>query len=135
LTGKKEIILRLILMVLRSTVPFGIAWFRFYMNQVYPVPLDMSFNWVIVGIYAIFNAIVTYRYARMWIDLHSLKDLICSQVLATLISDLVIYIVLALLIRNLPSIPVMLITLGFQVGLIVVGSLASEILRPMKDES
>ena len=122
-------------MVLCSTVPFGIAWFRFYMNQVYPAPLDMSLNWVIVGVYAMFNAIVTYRYARMWIELHSLKDLIYSQVLATLISDLDIYLVVALLIRNLPSISVMVITVGFQVGLITVGSLAAEVLWPTKNEN
>lgn len=121
-------------MMLCSIAPFAIVWFRFYSYQVFGGRYSAGINLLPIVIFAVLSFIFTLRYTWVWLELESTKDLIYSQILATLISDFLIYIVIALLIRALPDIPTMLRTLVFQVALIVVVTLIIKQLLMQEEE-
>lgn len=96
--------------VILTTIPFAMAWLRSYNYKAYPGPFTLPYSLVLIAAFAFFFFILIRRHTTLWLILESLKDVIYSQIFSALIADGIFYIIIALLLRSLPNIPLMIMT-------------------------
>nr|WP_235728031.1 exopolysaccharide biosynthesis polyprenyl glycosylphosphotransferase [Ligilactobacillus ruminis] len=89
--------------VILIAIVFSYTWFNFYKGQM-AEPFHFLGNWVLVFLFAV----LYYSYVRMYdgflVSISKISELVYSQVLAFLLSDAIIYVVMVILLRNIPNV-------------------------------
>ena len=109
-----------------ATFPFAMAWLEHFNYQAFPTRYNAGYSSILIGAFAFFYFILANGYTKVWLLINSIKDIIYSQITAAIVSDLIFFIVVALLIRRLPDVAIMLVTFATQILLITVSSLCAE---------
>ena len=108
--------------VLFVSVPFIIAWMSYYSHMLYQRDFYRKGNWLIIFLYIIIYYLLAHLYSGFQIHISRISEIIYAQSLGVVITDGIMFIVMWLLIRHIPNIPILLITLAAQIGIIAVWS-------------
>lgn len=118
---KYRFLLRLvkILNTILITIPFAVCWYECYEDMAL-IPLSLEEGYVIVllfwSIYIVFGRV----YDAFLISMNYISEIICSQILALIISDGILSVVIWLLTDHFPDILVAAGMLGTQIILAVI---------------
>lgn len=101
-----------LLNVILIAAVFSYTWFSFYRNQM-AEPFHLIGNWALILLFAV----LYYSYVRMYdgflVSISKISELVYSQALSFAVSDAIMYIVMVILIRHLPSLfPLILCFIG-----------------------
>ena len=101
-----------------NTAIFGYVWYQFYSDAIL-VPFYRRGNWLVVGIYLVIYFLFSKIYGGLKVGNSRISDIIYSQTLALLFSNVVTYAQISLIARHLLwPIPVTVMTVA-QVCLVV----------------
>ncbi len=101
-----------------NTAIFGYVWYEFYSDAIL-VPFYRRGNWLVVGIYLVIYFLFSKIYGGLKVGNSRISDIIYSQTLALLFTNLVTYAQISLIARHLLwGIPVVVMTVS-QVCLVV----------------
>ena len=112
-----------LLNILMIALPFGAVWYLYYAERIY-APFWRRGNWVMIGLFILLYAIFCELYRGFSVPLVQSGELIYSQFLACVLSNIIIYLVTCLLaLRIQPPWP-LLLALWVQVGSSAIWALA-----------
>ena len=104
-----------------NTAIFGYVWYEFYSDAIL-VPFYRRGNWLVVGIYLVIYFLFSKIYGGLKVGNSRISDIIYSQTLALLFTNLITYAQISLIARHLLWwIPVVVMTVA-QVCLVVLGA-------------
>lgn len=106
--------------VIMVAIPFTIAWTVLFSHQMYAYEFFRRGNWFVIGLHVVMYYLLSHLYGGYQIHIGTVADIIYAQTLGAVITDGMMYIILWLLIRYLPNIPVMLLVLAGQMLMISV---------------
>ena len=98
--------------VIMDGIPFAAAWMVYYSHQMYAIDFYRKGNWFIIGLHIIIYYLLSHLYGGFQIHIGTVADIIYAQTLGAVITDGIMYIIMWMLIRYLPNIPVMLLGAG-----------------------
>ena len=101
---KHDIALRLVKVsnAVLATLPFSVAWFFYYAGRTWS-PFYFKGDWAVIGLFLFLYAVFGKVYDAFLVSLNQMFESVYSQSLAALFSDSVLYIVIWLLTKRLPS--------------------------------
>lgn len=105
--------------VVLVSIPFILAWFLYYSHQLYAKNFYRKGNWFVVALFMIIYFLLSHLYSGYTIHISRISEIIYAQSLGALLSDGIMFIVMWMLIRHVPSIPILLLVFGGQFSLIV----------------
>jgi len=88
--------------VLLVTLPFLLAWVLHY-QSIIVMPFYRRGHWVVIGLFVLLYASFAKLYDGFLISLVRISELIYSQAISALITDVVMYVVIMLLMRRPPN--------------------------------
>ena len=106
------------------TVPFAFCWELYYADKI-TIPFYNLGNWVVVGLFALLYIMFARVYDAFLVSVNRISEMVYSQCLAVLFSDCIMFIVIWLLKRHFPNLVPGLVTLGVQIVLTVLWSVAA----------
>lgn len=119
-TGHRTIIrLVKIINVIMVSIPFYVAWITYYSHMLYAKDFYRKGNWVVMGLFTILYYLLAHLYSGFTIHISRISEIIYAQSLGAMIADGLMFIIMWLLIRHVPSISVLLIVLAVQIGIII----------------
>ena len=108
--------------VILVTVPFLTAWYFYYSHQVFVKDFYRKGNWLVIALFVIIYYLLSHLYSGYSIHISRISELVYAQSLGALITDGIMFIIMWLLIRYVPSIPILLLVFVTQFLLIVMWS-------------
>lgn len=105
--------------VILVSIPFAVAWMQYYSHQVYAIIFYRKGNWVVIALFVFLYYVLSHLYSGYTIHISTISEIVYAQVLGAVIADGMMYVIMWLLIRFLPNIPVMLMVAAAQVVMIV----------------
>ena len=105
--------------VILTSIPFYVAWIAYYSHMVYITDFYRRGNCAVMGLFTILYYLLAHLYSGFSIHISRISEIIYAQSLGVLIADGIMYIIMWLLMRTLPSILVLFLVLIAQVGLII----------------
>lgn len=93
---------------------FMVSWYSFYGKQL-PISFYRRGNWLLLILYAILYLTIGRIYEAFKISYSSVGDMIYSQILSLLEVNVIVYIVIALLTRDLPNVLPLLLVFAEQI--------------------
>lgn len=108
-----------LLILLSLTVAFAYAWIK-YFNVGIIWAFDRRGNYLIIVLYFIFQYLFSRIYGALKIDQYKVSNIVYSQGLATVIVDVLMYLVMSLVARKLVSVAVLAILFVVQMGIILI---------------
>ena len=94
-------IVRLINVIL-MTVPFTVAWYTFYADELW-VKFNMRGHWLVIALFVLLYLLIGRTYDAFKMSYTGRKTIVYSQMLSVLEVDVIMYIVAWLLIRHAPN--------------------------------
>lgn len=99
--------------VILITIPFALSWFLYYSERMYLRTFYRKGNWVIILLFLILYVIFGKVYDAFLVSFNRISEMIYSQSLAALIADALMFVVISLLTRRMPSLlPILLVFLA-----------------------
>lgn len=114
-TFKHDVLLRgvKIANVILITIPFAVSWFLYYSERMYLRTFYRKGNWVIILLFLILYVIFGKVYDAFLVSFNRISEMIYSQSLAAFIADALMFVVISLLTRRMPSLlPILLVFLA-----------------------
>ena len=108
-----------LLNVLLVSVPFAAAWMLYYSHKIYIKDFYRRGNWVVIGLFVLLNYLLAHLYSGFSIHISRISEIVYAQALGALIADGLMFVIMWLLIRHAPNIPVMLLVFAAQLGIII----------------
>lgn len=105
--------------VILVSLPFATAWMFYYSHLVYVNSFYRRGNWVVIGLFTLLYYLLSHLYSGYTIHISRISEIIYAQALGAMMADGIMFIVMWLLIRRLPSIPVILVVFGTQFLIII----------------
>ena len=105
--------------VIAVSIPFCVAWMAYYSDMVYQKGFYRRGNWAVMGLFTVLYYLLAHLYSGFTIHISRISEIIYAQTLGALIADGIMYIIMWLLIRHLPSISVLLLVLVAQICIII----------------
>ena len=105
--------------VIAVSIPFYVAWMAYYSDMVYQKGFYRRGNWAVMGLFTVLYYLLAHLYSGFTIHISRISEIIYAQTLGALIADGIMYIIMWLLIRHLPSISVLLLVLVAQICIII----------------
>lgn len=105
--------------IIMVSIPFYVAWIMYYSHMIYAKDFYRKGNWVVMGLFTLLYYLLAHLYSGFTIHLSRISEIIFAQSLGALIADGLMFIIMWLLIRHVPSIPILLLVLAAQIGLII----------------
>ncbi|MCQ2452391.1 MAG: exopolysaccharide biosynthesis polyprenyl glycosylphosphotransferase [Oscillospiraceae bacterium] len=99
--------------ILFITLPFALCWYMYYADRIIS-PFYAKGNWVVILMFGLMYFVFVRTYDGLHISLYSVAEMIYSQVLAFLVSDLFIYIVICVLSKKIVNLLPGLACIGAQ---------------------
>lgn len=122
-TGHRTIVrLVKVIDVILVSIPFYAAWIAYYSHMVYLTGFYRRGNWVVMGLFTFLYYMLAHLYSGFTIHISRISEIIYAQSLGALIANGLMFIIMWLLIRHIPNIPIMLLVLAVQICLIIVWS-------------
>lgn len=107
-----------------ETSTFGIIWINFYNSQI-----EYSFfskgNWLLFGLYMAILCVFSKIYKGFKIGSHKTSDIIVSQVLATVCTNVITYIQISLIARKMLDVGPLLLGMLYQTAVIALWAVIS----------
>lgn len=98
--------------ILLVTLPFAIGWMSYYADKIVS-PYYAKGNWLIILLFALLYGIYGRVYDALLVSMSTITEMVYSQGLSLIISDVIMYIIICLLSRKLPVVwPMLLIMSG-----------------------
>ena len=101
--------------VILITIPFTLSWFLYYSERMYFRTFYRKGNWVIILLFLVLYVIFGKVYDAFLVSFNRLSEMIYSQSLAAFIADALMFVVISLLMRRLPSLLPMILVLLAQI--------------------
>lgn len=120
-------ILTIALILTIETVLFHNVWMNYYSKDIYIVPFFRKGDYYICGIYLIFMLLFLYIYGGLKMGYMKKGNTIYSQTLSGICANVLIYLVIVLLYRQVAPVLPMLVLTCIEIGLIAVMSVLFEI--------
>lgn len=93
------------------TVLFGVCWYGFYADHIIS-PFYNKGNWAVIAIFAVLYLVYGRVYDAFKVSLYRISEMVYSQALSALLSNIVMYVVIWLLNKIVPAVwPLILCTL------------------------
>ena len=105
--------------VISVSIPFYVAWMAYYSGMVYQIGFYRRGNWAVMGLFTVLYYLLAHLYSGFTIHISRISEIIYAQTLGALIADGIMFIIMWLLIRHLPSISVMLLVMLAQICIII----------------
>lgn len=102
-----------VLNVVLMTLPFVIVWYAFYASKI-TTPFFRRGNWVVIAVFALFYLLNGRVYDAFLISYQKEAEIVFSQMLSALISNVIIYVLMWLLTRHPPALPPLLLSFGLE---------------------
>ena len=106
--------------VVMVSVPFFIAWFFYYSHQLYAKDFYRKGNWFVIALFMLLYYLLSHLYSGYSIHISRISEIIYAQSLGALLTDGIMFIIMWLLIRHVPNIPVLLLVFGCQFAIIMI---------------
>ena len=113
-----------VLDVIAVGMPFAVGWMQYYSGDM-RIPYFRLGNILIFFLYYVLYYLIAHLYGGFTIHVKTISELVYAQVLSAIVTNFLIYIVMWLLFAKLPSIPIMLLILAVQCGIIILWSYLS----------
>ena len=101
---------------LLMTIPFIVAWYLIFADKI-AAPYFRKGNWAIVAVFLVLYVYFGRVNSAFLVSYHRIQEMIYSQVISVFMADGIMYIVIWLLLKRLPSIPVFISMLLVQVAI------------------
>ena len=119
-TGHRTIVrLVKVIDVILVSIPFYVAWIAYYSHMVYLTGFYRRGNWVVMGLFTFLYYMLAHLYSGFTIHISRISEIVYAQSLGGLIADGLMFIIMWLLIRHIPNIPIMLLVLIAQICFII----------------
>ena len=105
--------------VILVSLPFAAAWMFYYSHMVYIHSFYRKGNWVVIGLFTLLYYLLSHLYSGYTIHISRISEIVYAQTLGAMMADGIMFIVMWLLIRHVPSIPVLLVVFGIQFLIII----------------
>lgn len=105
--------------VILVSLPFAAAWMFYYSQMVYIHSFYRKGNWVVIGLFTLLYYLLSHLYSGYTIHISRISEIVYAQTLGAMMADGIIFIVMWLLIRHVPNIPVLLVVFATQFLIIV----------------
>lgn len=116
-------IIKLLNVVLMS-VPFGVCWYMYYAQRI-ATPFFNLGNVAVIGLFVLLYVIFARVYDAFLVSVNRISEMVYSQCLAVLISDVLMFCVIWLLTRRFPNMLPGLAALAGQIVLSVLWCIAA----------
>lgn len=102
---KHDLILRMVkaLDAVLLTIPFAVCWYGYYAPRTYS-PFYEKGNWLVVALFLMLYVVFGRVYDAFLVSMNSMFEIVYSQALAALFSNVVMYVLIWLLTKHLPSV-------------------------------
>lgn len=114
-----------VLNVILLTLPFALCWFGYYAKRIAD-PFYCRGNWLVVLMFSVLYVIFAKVYDAFLISFQRVSEVICSQVLALLLADGIMFLALCLMTRCFPNIFPALAALAGQIFAAAVWSVLTD---------
>lgn len=114
-----------LLNVILVSVPFLIAWTLYYSHQLYVKDFYRKGNWFIYALFIIIYYLLSHLYSGYSIHISRISQIVYAQALGALLTDGIMFIIMWLLIRHVPNIPILLLIFGAQFCVIIIWAAAA----------
>ena len=105
--------------VILVTIPFAAAWMLYYAHRLYSKGFFRKGNWVVIALFVILYYLLSHLYSGYTIHISRRSEIVYAQCLGALISDGIMFIIMWLLIRHVPNIPILLLVFLAQAAIII----------------
>lgn len=106
------------------TSTFGIIWINFYNSQI-AYSFFQKGNWLLFGLYAAILCVFSKIYKGFKIGSHKTTDIIVSQILSTLCTNIITYFQICLIARAMLNPGPLLVGMVYQVAVIIIWAVVS----------
>ena len=106
--------------VVMVSIPFYAAWIIYYSHKVFIRDFYRRGNWMVMGLFTVLYFLLSHLYSGYSIHISRVSEIVYAQSLGALIADGIMFIIMWLLIRHVPNIPILLLVLCAQVIMIIV---------------
>ena len=111
-----------LLNIVMVTIPFLVAWSLYYSHKVYLSDFYRKGNWLVIALFVVIYYLLSHLYSGYSIHISRISELVYAQSLGALIADGIMFIIMWLLIRQVPNIPILLLVFVGQFLLIILWS-------------
>ena len=105
--------------VIMVSIPFILAWVLYFSHKVYLSDFYRKGNWLVMALFVVIYYLLSHLYSGYSIHISRISEIVYSQSLGALLADGIMFIIMWLLIRHVPNIPVLLLVFGAQFVLIM----------------
>lgn len=105
--------------VILVSLPFAISWTVYYSHMVYMKDFYRKGNWLVIGLYVLLYYLLTHLYSGFTIHISRISEIVYAQALGAIVADGIMFVVMSLLFRHIPNIPVLLVVFGTQLLIII----------------
>ena len=109
-----------LLNIIMVSIPFIAAWYMYYSQRVYALSFYRKGNWFVIALFMILYYLLSHLYSGFAIHISRISEIIYAQTLGALITDGLMFIIMWLLIRHVPNIPILLLVFVCQFALIAI---------------
>ena len=110
--------------ILLVTIPIGVCWYAYYAENIL-LPFYRRGNWAVIALFVVLYMLFAKLYDGLKISSYRISEMIYSQGLSLLMSDVISYVVVWLLMRRIPEILPALVTMLVQLVLTALWSLVA----------
>lgn len=100
--------------VIIVSIPFILAWYLYYAHMVYKVDFYRKGNWVVIALFIVLYYLFSHLYSGYTIHISRISEIIYAQSLGVIIAESIMFVIMWLLMRKIPNIFVLLLTLAVQ---------------------
>lgn len=100
---------------------FAVAWMTYYDHHM-RISYYLMGNILVVFLYYVMYYLIAHLYGGFMIHIKTISELVYAQTLAVIITNFLMYIIMWMLFTHLPNIPIMLLVLAVQIGIIILWS-------------
>ena len=101
-----------ILNVIVITLPFVAVWYLYYASKI-DTPFYRKGNWVVILLFVILYILFGRTYDAFLVSYNRISEMVYSQMLSVLITDFILYIVIALLAKSLLPVWPLLLSMAY----------------------
>ena len=105
--------------VIMVSIPFMLAWVLYFSHKVYLSDFYRKGNWLVMALFVVIYYLLSHLYSGYSIHISRISEIVYAQSLGALLADGIMFIIMWLLIRHVPNIPVLLLVFAAQFVLII----------------